>query len=368
MASRAWLLLLIAPAAAFVAPLRVAHRPLGRRTSGTPATVMHPALSLRTPIQMGAVADVREAVTMPKDTGKKELRNVVGVPLFLWGAYSLLMPVTAAGHYNLNILAARSSVIGIALMRSLGVVNVLLGARICRDADADATPTGLVLLAGWAYMLYNALDAGTVSGRFARWSFAGCLAVSLSCLNRLWKASKFKLLDGVLKSLTPRAGKRDARFFSGSLLLGCGLVATFSQATIFGAANLLGVASTAGLSFLVSGIGLSAIVLAGRAYGATETQASLAAAIAIGGWAYFLPGGGESVSLGLMATIALVSLSDRAEAKKENKVKAKKVAAKKVAAKPKPPPPPKPKPPAGYQFDSFGRLVALPNKDSFSGI
>ena len=70
-----------------------------------------------------------------------------------------------------------------------------------------------------------------------------------------------------------------------------------------------------------------------------------------------------------MATIALVSLSDRAEAKKENKVKAKKVAAKKVAAKPKPPPPPpKPKPPAGYQFDSFGRLVALPNKDSFSGI
>ena len=322
-------------------------------------------------------AVLREVIMPPEKTNDKTLRNVIGVPLFVGGVATALVPSYAAELFNLNLGVKATSAVAISLLRGLAVTNVLLGTRVLRDDDKNAAATGLVLLGGWAVLLRRALAAGTVGGTIARTALWVHSVAALDCLRRIWSSSKLRTPDVVVSSLLPRDGSRDARLVGGSLLLGCGAAAILGQASIlFGTAGLLGCAISAPLSLLASSLGLSAIVLAGRTYGAGADHAGVTALLATSAYVTLLPAshGGELWALPLVALCSLAETRNGGGAKAKPKAKPAAKKAKAKAAPPaaataeaKPKPAAKGPPPPGYQWDSFGRLIAMPIKDSFAG-
>ena len=92
-------------------------------------------------LSMGVVESVKTSV-IPDNTDQT-LRNAFGLQAVAWGAAGLVVPNTMMS----TMFGTAISGATVPLMRGMGVANLLLGVRMCKGSDSEASATGFLFFA-----------------------------------------------------------------------------------------------------------------------------------------------------------------------------------------------------------------------------
>ena len=209
-------------------------------------------------LSMGVVESVKTSV-IPDNTDQT-LRNAFGLQAVAWGAAGLVVPNTMMS----TMFGTAISGATVPLMRGMGVANLLLGVRMCKGSDSEASATGFLFFAVWYKLLKDALAAGTIGGygaQVALWN--GLCALSAARRQGGLFDTVTKLDMGALTNLLPNDREASVRNIVGVQISAWGVICTFFQKFFYGS-KLLGCAPGALGAITASGIGLAALLLGGK--------------------------------------------------------------------------------------------------------
>lgn len=224
------------------------------------------------------------------------LRNAFGYQMIGWGAGGLVAPMwMMTTLFGVNGLSLADT----ALLRGMSVVNLLLGAQVCRGDDANAAADGFIFFGAWYKILQCAIAKagfGAFTPQIATFNLLMFLVAARRSGGLFNKLTQFDTdsLSRVLPSKAAFSNFLDKKNLVGLQLFGWGACALFFSDFMLGpkllgvshGAAVRGVAVTSAVTAItLKGLGLGNLLLAGRTLNGSNEQAGATGTIMFGTWA-----------------------------------------------------------------------------------
>jgi len=245
-----------------------------------------PALNRPLPVRplSASIVDELSDTVVPEDTDQT-LRNAVGYQAFGWGVGGVLIPNKMLS----TIFGATAAGGNLAMMRGLGVTNLLLGTSITKGTDKEAAATGFLFFAAWTQFLKKALAAGTFgayTSSIITWNTIMAI-VAARRQGGLWSTATSLDTDSLSSVLPNKAALDDIaapKNLIGLQLFAWGVIGTFFPSFLFGS-NMLGMKADGLATVMASGLGAGNLLLGGKVLNGNDKSAASTGAVVLGAWA-----------------------------------------------------------------------------------